>query len=105
MSAVGIVGLAWALMTTAAFAALSASATARTRHELEAEVDPQGSNIQVTPAREQSQSVPLRASAHSHTRAHWPAIEVAPTSPVLRSSPSVAQMYATAGRVGSIHLS
>jgi|GEM_PF-5813537 len=68
MSAVGI-GLAWAFITSAAFVALSASALARTRHELE--VDPH------SPA----------------TNTQWPAIvEMSPTHAVLRSSPSVARM-------------
>jgi hypothetical protein len=67
MSAVGI-GLAWAFITSAAFVALSASAFARTRHELE--VDPRS----------------LRANAQS------PVIEVVPANNVLRSSPSVARM-------------
>jgi hypothetical protein len=103
MSTVGIVGLAWALMTTAAFAALSASAMARTRHELE--VDPRGANSEGTLAREHSQSVPMRAPAHTYARAQWPAIEMTPASPVLRSSPSVARMHAIAGRAGPINLS
>lgn len=74
MSAVGI-GLAWAFMAMAAFVALSASALARTRHELE--IDPRS----------------------PHTGSHWPEIEVAPTSPVLRSSPSVARMQLPTSRL------
>lgn len=75
MSAVGI-GLAWAMMAVAAFAALSASALARNRQELE--IDPR---------------------AQLRTRTQWPAIEVAPASAVLRSSPSVARMQVPASRL------
>jgi len=109
MSAVGIIGLAWAFITTAAFAALSASAMARTRHELEA--DPWGSGGEGTTASEETTawerppSVPLRAEAQRHTNARWPAIEMTPASLVLRSSPSAAQMHATSERHGSVHLS
>ena len=81
MSAVGI-GLAWAFITSAAFVALSASALARTRHELE--IEPRS----------------------LHTSTQWPAIEVAPTNTVLRSSPSVVRMQAsTASRRESVLLS
>ena len=80
MSAVGI-GLASAFITTAAFVALSASALARTRNELE--VDPRG----------------------SHSCTQWPAIGVAPTNAVLRSSPSVVRMQAGTSRHEGILLS
>jgi hypothetical protein len=111
MSAVGIIGLAWAFITTAAFAALSASATARTRHELEA--DPWGSGgegttaSEATTAWERPPRAPLRAeaTAPAHAYAVWPAIEMTPASLVLRSSPSAAQMHATSERHGSVHLS
>lgn len=80
MSAVGI-GLAWAFMAMAAFVALSASAPARTRHELE--VDPRS----------------------PHPGSHWPQIEVAPTNAVLRSSPSVAHMQLATGGLEPVLLS
>jgi hypothetical protein len=80
MSAVGI-GLAWAFITSAAFVALSASALARTRHELE--VDPRS----------------------LHTNTQWPVIEVSPTNTVLRSSPSVVRMQAGTSRREGILLS
>src|SRR4029077_8107866 len=75
MSAVGI-GLAWAFITIASFVALSASALARSSHELEA--DPRG----------------LHGGTHWPAgRAAWPALETPPASPVLRSSPSVVHMH------------
>jgi hypothetical protein len=80
MSALGI-GLAWAFMAMAAFVALSASALANTRHELE--IDPRG----------------------PQTSSHWPEIEVSPTSPVLRSSPSVARMQLPTSRLEPVLLS
>jgi hypothetical protein len=117
LDTVGI-GLAWLLMTTAAFTALSASALARSRHELEAdprglELHPQGSSGEGFPAREPSQSVRLAGSPHAHgsrhaqarLRTHWPAIEMGPASPALRSSPSVARMHSASGRAEPIHLS
>lgn len=78
MSAVGI-GLAWAFIAAAAFAAFSNSLLARTRHELE--VDPR---VQ-------------------HLSTHWPAIEVAPTNAVLRSSPSVARMQLPTSHPKRVH--
>lgn len=87
MSAVGI-GLAWAFITIASFVALSASALARSSHELE--VDPRGLHL----------SMPWPAES-----THWPAIEMAPTSPVLRSSPSVARMQVGLGRIEPVLLS
>jgi hypothetical protein len=63
-------------MAVAAFMALSASALARSSHELE--VEPRNS-----PASAQWPEIELA----------WPQIEVAPTSPVLRSSPSVSRMH------------
>jgi hypothetical protein len=80
MSAVGI-GLVWAFITSAAFVALSASALARTRHELE--VDPRS----------------------PRTSTQWPVIEVSPANTVLRSSPSVARMQEDSGRRDAILLS
>ncbi len=83
MSAVGI-GLAWALMAMAAFMALSASALAKTRHELE--VDPRA-------ARGGRPSVP------------WPEMEASPASPVLRSSPSVSRMHLSHSHLEPVLLS
>ncbi|HEV3071556.1 MAG TPA: hypothetical protein VGY76_09060 [Solirubrobacteraceae bacterium] len=82
MSAVGI-GLAWAFITLASCVALSASALASSRRELE--VDPRGLNL---------------PSTHwPPDGTHWPAFELAPTSPVLRCSPSVARMQAGPSRL------
>jgi hypothetical protein len=89
MSAVGI-GLTWAFITVAAFAALSTSGLARTRHELE--VDPRGPHL-------------TNLTSSAETAEQWPAIEVVPTSAVLRSSPSVARMQSNAGGHDAILLS
>src|ERR1700689_1573153 len=101
VATVGI-GLAWAIMATAAFVALSATALAHSRHELE--VDPQGvitgtHEAHAAQGRSHggSESALVRAQAH----AHWPAVETIPTSAVLRSSPSVAYMRATSGHAGA----
>lgn len=83
MSAVGI-GLAWAFMAMAAFMALSASALAKTRHELE--VDPRGAR-------------------GGHLSAHWPELEVSLRSPVLRSSPSVSRMHLSKSHLEPVLLS
>lgn len=80
MSAVGI-GLAWAFITTASFMALSMSALARTRNELE--VDPRG----------------------PHTSTQWTMIEAPPTNAVLRSSPSVVRRQTPAARLEPVLLS
>jgi hypothetical protein len=87
MSAVAI-GLAWVLIAMAAFVALSTSALAKTRGELE--VDPRG----------------------PRTGTQWPAIEAArtnavlrPTNVVLRSSPSVVRMQAPPSRLEPVLLS
>jgi hypothetical protein len=88
MSAVGV-GVAWALITIASFAALSASALARSRHDLE--VAPGGLPTS------------MRWPAGEH--AQWPAIEVAPTSPVLRSSPSVTRLHSLPSRFEPVLLS
>jgi hypothetical protein len=83
MSALGI-GLAWALMAMAAFMALSASALAKTRHELE--VEP-------------------RAARAGRASAPWPEMEVPPASPVLRSSPSVSRMHLSQSHLEPVLLS
>ncbi len=100
VATVGI-GLAWAIMAAAAFIALSASALAHSRHELE--VDPGGATATAPHAAARgrshggSEGAIVRAQAH----AHWPAIETIPTSAVLRSSPSAAYMRATSGHAGT----
>ena len=88
MSAVGI-GLAWAFITIASFVALSASALASSSCELE--VDPRALHSGGTywPA----------------GGTHWPALELAPTSSVLRRSPSVARMHAGPSRLEPVLLS
>ncbi len=83
MSAVGI-GLAWAFIAMAAFMALSASALAKTRHELE--TDP-------------------RAARGGRPSAPWPELEVSPASPVLRSSPSVSRMHLSQSQFEPVLLS
>lgn len=88
MSAVGI-AVAWAFITIASFAALSASALARTRHDLE--VTPRG--------------LPTSTRWPAGAHAQWPAIEAAPASAVLRSSPSVTRMYALPNRFEPVLLS
>jgi hypothetical protein len=100
MSAVGI-GLAWAIMAAAAFAALSASALARTRHELE--IDPRSSHTRNSHTGlhwpEIEASWPEMEASWAEMEAAWPQIEVSPTSPALRCSPSVAHM-----RLSTSHL-
>jgi hypothetical protein len=93
MSAVGI-GLAWAIMAAAAFAALSASALARTRHELE--IDPRSSHTRNSHT---GLHWPEIEASWPEMEAAWPQIEVSPTSPALRCSPSVAHM-----RLSTSHL-
>jgi hypothetical protein len=88
MSAVGI-GLAWAFITIASCVALSASALAGSSHELE--VDPRGLH--------------LSSTQWPSGGTHWPAFELAPTSPVLRCSPSVAHMQAGPSRLEPVLLS
>jgi len=90
MIAVGV-GLAWVAMTATAFLALSATAPARGRKDLETDA-PAGADAQDVPGGEH---VPASSAArdHGHGQVHWP--DAAPrTTASLRSSPSAAYMHA-----------